>query len=177
MNGSLLKNLELFINLCGQKAMSNVIIATTMWSKVCEEVGAGRESELKSGVWKEMLDVGCRTERFRDTHESAWQIVDNLIENHSGENLLLSSEMAECHLGLHETKAGITLYRQMEQQINDLKFVARRLQNQAENQASRPLMVEVLKNNKTEVDEKIAQFAGQLRQLKIPTSCTWNAQL
>jgi hypothetical protein len=78
MAGSLLKNLRMFVSLCGQEAMPNVVIATTMWGEVRTENGERREKELKETFWKDLLDEGCRVERFEDTYESAWLIVDRL---------------------------------------------------------------------------------------------------
>ena len=59
----------------GSKAMPNVVIATTMWSKVSENEGRKREDELKDMFWKEMMSNGCKTKRFKDTFDSAWDIV------------------------------------------------------------------------------------------------------
>jgi len=61
--------------LLGSKAMSNIVIATTMWSRVSEEEGRGRENELKSIFLKDMMADGCKTKRFEKTSESAWDIV------------------------------------------------------------------------------------------------------
>jgi len=51
-----------------------------MWSDVREDTGARREEELKREFWNEMLANGCRTERFEDTHDSAWRIIGSLAE-------------------------------------------------------------------------------------------------
>jgi len=42
MSGSVLKNLRMFTSLCGEQAMPNVILATTMWSKVDTKEGMDR---------------------------------------------------------------------------------------------------------------------------------------
>jgi len=78
MTGSLLKSLKIFTNLCGQEVMPNVVIATTMWGEVKTEHGERREKELKDTFWKDLLDRGCRVERFEDTYESAWFVIDHL---------------------------------------------------------------------------------------------------
>lgn len=167
MSGSLLKNLELFISLCGLKVMPKVIIATTMWSEVREEIGTRREGELKRTFWKEMLDVGCRTERFVDTQESAWHIVDCLVGSASGGNFLITNEIVEAHLGLHETQAGITLNKQLEQLIKDQKAGSRKFRKEAEKQTNTEVAEDLIRK-KVEIDEKIGQITDQLRQLKIP---------
>jgi hypothetical protein len=80
MTGSMLRNLELFASLCGQKAMPNVVIATTMWGKVEKEEGEQREAELKSEFWAKMQADGCKTERFENTYDSAWHIIGRPAE-------------------------------------------------------------------------------------------------
>src|SRR5882762_770031 len=74
-NRSLLKNLKLFSRLCGQEAMPNVVIATTMWDVIKEERGAVREADLRKNFWMDMLAEGCSTARFDNTYETAWNIV------------------------------------------------------------------------------------------------------
>jgi hypothetical protein len=88
-----MKNIRLFRSICGEQAMPNVVIVTTMWSKVGREDGINREDELKKEVWREMLEDGCKIERFEDTRESAWRIVSNIIKN-PGASLLIQDEMA-----------------------------------------------------------------------------------
>jgi hypothetical protein len=80
MGGLELKNLQEFEKSCGQQRISNVIIATTMWSNVRKETGVRREEELKTSFWKGMVANGCRTERFEETYESAWFIIGSLAD-------------------------------------------------------------------------------------------------
>jgi hypothetical protein len=166
MAGSVLKNLQMFASLCGLKAMPNVSLVTTMWGDVREEVGTRRESELKRDFWKEMLASGCRTERFEDTYESAWRIVDSLAQMDRAP-VLLSSEIVDTQLRLNETKAGITLNKELEKMVKDRKLAAQRLQEQAESQGN-PLVVQELNAQKAQIEKKISQAVDQLRFLKIP---------
>ncbi|KIM76264.1 hypothetical protein PILCRDRAFT_12872 [Piloderma croceum F 1598] len=92
MSQSATKNIRLFRSICGKHAMPNVVIVTTMWSKVGRKDGIDREDELKKEVWHEMLDDGCKIERFEDTRESAWRIVCNIMKN-PGASLLIQDEM------------------------------------------------------------------------------------
>jgi hypothetical protein len=86
MSGTLQKNLRMFRSVCGGDAMPNVVIATTMWSRVPDEEGAEREQSLMGVYWKEMIDEGCHVERFLDTRDSAWSIVDSLKRITSARN-------------------------------------------------------------------------------------------
>jgi hypothetical protein len=76
---SLLKNLQTFTSLCGQRVIPDVVIATTMWAEVKLENGERREASLKTRLWEDMLASGCRVERFQHTYESAWQVVGELM--------------------------------------------------------------------------------------------------
>jgi len=166
MTGSVLKNLEMFATLCGQKAMPNVIIATTMWGEVKRENGERREQELKREFWKGMVDDGCRTERFKDSYDSAWHIIGNLVKKNQDPVLLLH-EIVDTHLRLNETRAGIALNKELEKLIKDRKDAARRLRDQVQNQDNE-LVVQELNKRQAEIEAKINQTADQLRELKIP---------
>jgi hypothetical protein len=89
INGTRLKILNAFAGLCGLDAMTNVVIATTMWGNIREGVGERREAWMSEHCWKDMLSEGCRLERFLDTPKSAWHI----IGKHSSTTLRLSDEM------------------------------------------------------------------------------------
>jgi hypothetical protein len=105
MSGSAMKNLRLFKSLCGRKAMLNIAIVTTMWGIVGEKVGNAREKDLRRDVWNDMVHDGCAIERFEDTYESAWDIVDRL-DNGLQANVLLPRELLDDQLSLNKTTAG-----------------------------------------------------------------------
>jgi len=69
------KDFETLERLLGSKSMPNVVIATTMWSKVVGEEGSRRENELKDNFLRSMIADGCKTKRFEETSGSAWGIV------------------------------------------------------------------------------------------------------
>src|ERR1700685_1400775 len=108
MAGSIMKHLQMFKSICGQEAMPNVIIATTMWGEVNEAHGARREEELKRDFGKDMVTDGCTIERFMDSYESAWFIIDRLSEQERAK-VQLSHELVERRLQLKQTTAGVTL--------------------------------------------------------------------
>jgi hypothetical protein len=107
MGRSQLKNLELFTKICGQKAMENAVLVTTMWSEVLEAVGVKREEELKRSFWKDQVAAGCGIERFEATQESAWRIIGNIVEKNLGMNVRLQEEMGDGGKTVNETEAGI----------------------------------------------------------------------
>jgi hypothetical protein len=166
MSGSLLKNLKMFMAICGQKAMPNVIMATTKWGEVRNETGKRREDELKETFWKDMLDNGCRAERFEDTYESAWFII-NRIPTDDWAKVRLSQEMVERRLELKQTAAGITLNNELKNLIKARRDASRRLRAQAKKQDN-ALLVQELNKQQVEIDKKITETADELQKLKIP---------
>ena len=86
--------------------MPNVVIVTTMWSKVDKEEGNLREEELRRDVWTDLLRDGCTTKRFEDTYTSAWNIVDSVTQQKPVVTLI-QKEMGDSQKSLHETTAGV----------------------------------------------------------------------
>jgi hypothetical protein len=168
MPGSVLMNLQVFVDMCGQKAMPHVTLATTMWDLVEEQVGNTREQQLKKDFWKDMVADGCRTERFDNTHDSAWRIVDSLAQKNRAP-VLLSSEMVDTQLRLSETNAGITLNKELQKLIAEQKEAARKLREHAGDPANEQV-VKSLNERKAEIEKKIRQTENQIQQLKIPFS-------
>lgn len=166
MAGSLLKNLNLFTSLCGQDAMTKVILTTTMWGEVDKESGDMRENELKRDFWRESIDKGCRLSRFDTTRESAWSIVDQLTERER-DPVLLSKEIVDNRLRLNETDVGITLNNELKRLVKDRKDASRKLERQAR-EPDNSAVAEDLIEQKNVNEKKIGEIASQLHELKIP---------
>jgi hypothetical protein len=153
-----LKNLKVFTEMCGQKAMPNVVMATTMWGKLIDKKeGEVREEELKGDFWKEMITDGCTIRRFENTHESAWDIIDGLAGKDRAD-VLLPQEIVDIRLRLNETKAGIALGKVLEKLIRDKKDAARRLRKLAQKNQDNALVLKEM----NDIEEKIIQTAEQL---------------
>jgi hypothetical protein len=112
MAGTPLKNLRMFRELCGKKALENIILVTTMWDEVEENVGTEREKELRGKYWKAMIDQGSATARYQGTLESAWDIVEHFTTQRQA--VLLQKEMVDLKKQLPETNAGRELYMALE---------------------------------------------------------------
>jgi hypothetical protein len=87
--------------------MPNVIITTTMWGNVEEEIGTRREQELRELFCKDMLQAGCRTERFLNTHDSAWRIIGS-VRDRAALQAQLPNKIINNRPGIKETKASST---------------------------------------------------------------------
>jgi hypothetical protein len=105
MGNSPLRLLDMFKNICGEDALQNVILVTTMWDDVTLEEGNEREQGLRFTYWKHMLALGAGMERFYDTKMSG----DDIISKFGPETrrpLLMQKEMVDERKLLSETTAG-----------------------------------------------------------------------
>ncbi|KAF2732667.1 hypothetical protein EJ04DRAFT_553892 [Polyplosphaeria fusca] len=104
MEGSTLKNLDMFRKLCGDKNLKNVVLATTKWSRVRPDVGARREQELSRHFWATMIERGSRVARVGDDESSTTELVMSMAPN-KPMILQLQEELAAGRK-LFETAAG-----------------------------------------------------------------------
>ena len=83
--GTPLKNLRMFEKLCGKNAFGNIILTTTMWDNIDDATGQEREKELRGLYWKSMIELGSTTVRYRNTRDSACEILGNILRGgHDG---------------------------------------------------------------------------------------------
>ncbi|KAI8722380.1 hypothetical protein NCS52_00381700 [Fusarium sp. LHS14.1] len=78
MQGSAKKNLVLFKKLCGQNALKNVVLVTTMWNGVSNDLYRSREKELMttSEFWGYMMEQGITTIQWQSTCRPNWWMTD-----------------------------------------------------------------------------------------------------
>jgi len=157
----------MFANLCGDDAVRNVILTTTMWSRVKAEVGSQREKELRGKYWKPMLDLGSGTHRFLGTHESAWSIINVFREKDQNDTLLLQEEMVDLEKRLSETQAGKTLYSELQKLLADQRDIVRSLRDDAEHQQNEALAKE-LREEYERIQDQLRRTFDQIQEIKIP---------
>ncbi|KDR82126.1 hypothetical protein GALMADRAFT_90708 [Galerina marginata CBS 339.88] len=135
MSGAPHRNLRLFGKLCGEKAAANVVLVTTMWDKVKGDVGKMREDDLTEHYWNKMIENHARSDRFYNTSDSAWAIIESVIVRRiEGVPLLLQEEMVDYHRELKETSAAQQLYTQLQVLLIRKKDTIRQLAEQAKEQ-------------------------------------------
>ena len=119
MSASAWKNIELLENLCGERAMRNIVLVTTMWGEVKEDKGTQRERELHGEYWRPMLDKRTKAMRFQDTTESAWTIADSILGTDPS-HLDLQKDLVDGQKSLSETRAGILLRKPPKKRLGRL---------------------------------------------------------
>jgi GTPase Era involved in 16S rRNA processing len=167
MAGSPLKNLRMFAKLCGDDAIGNVILATTMWDRTKEDVGSQREAELKTKYWHGMLAMGSQVHRFRGTFESAWTILDSITRKKRIHALLLHEELDDFQRQLSETQAGAALYNQLQKLLAEQKETLRKLRDEAEAENNEELVEELTKEYDT-IQKSLQSTFDQITKMKVP---------
>ncbi|KAG8814897.1 hypothetical protein FRC19_001418 [Serendipita sp. 401] len=112
-----LERLKLLASLWKIDRVSNLVIVTTMWDEVKEEVGVRREEELKIKFWADLMAMGCQVKRFHRTTESALEILSPPTQKvvivlgpaASGKTTFinLAAQRGDCGIG-HDIEPGTT---------------------------------------------------------------------
>ncbi|CAA7262284.1 unnamed protein product [Cyclocybe aegerita] len=74
------QSLELFLSLCCSAGISKAILVTTNWGSATIEELEQREEFMKTEHWKSILDQKIETRRFMGDSESAWGIINALLQ-------------------------------------------------------------------------------------------------
>lgn len=176
LGNSATRNLMTFKRLCGEKALEQVILVTTMWEKIEAEEGDRRERELTETrqFWGEMIQLGSTFRRHSNDGESAMELINKVLEvgKPHGETkmkLSLQAELVDQGLDLAQTGAGQEVdsgltkaHHEYTSQINQLHEDL----NGAKKSHDEELTA-VLERQETEMQEKIKQVIQQQNDLKI----------
>lgn len=169
MGGTPLRNLRMFHKLCGDTALRNVVLATTMWTpKMLPDKGIQREKELQETFWKPMLDLGCATARFQNTFDSAWSVVDSILDkNHVPSPLLLQEELIALNKHLSETQAGMVLRDELQRVVEQQKKILRQLE-EASRGTQDQVVLDELAADYDKQQEQLRRTLDEVQQLKVP---------
>lgn len=171
MAGTPLRNLEVFEKICGPQACSRIVMVTTMWDDLGdEETGIRREEELKSSFWAPMMKRGSTTERYKNTEESAWHILQPFIE--APKNKLaavqLQKETVKHNRALPRTDAGQELFAKIDDLDKKRTSLMRTLQKQIKRSGTDEEVVKLLQDQYRGLERDREAAMQELRELKIP---------
>lgn len=122
LGGKALQNLKMFKSLCGDEALSKVVLATTFWNNVNVITGQNRENELEtSEFWGKMIRKGSQVLRQDNGRVSARSIIEYLVKKRTpasaGVALDIQKQMVDQGKSLDQTGAG----QEMNAQILSMK--------------------------------------------------------
>jgi hypothetical protein len=156
MLGSTLKNLDVFQKLCGEGALKRVVLCTTKWSDIYEEEGERRTEQLKEIYWKEMMERGSTVCKFKDSQESARDVIASIIEEDrigKMDALQIQEELVTAKKLIPDTEAGRQLRYSLDQLLTSLK--------QASSKDS---------SRRKELDAQITAIRDQIRTMRVPAT-------
>ena len=169
MAGTPLKNLRMFEELCGKNAFHNVILTTTMWDEVDEETGEERERELKIQYWRKMLELGSTTRRFLRTRESAFDVIEPLIEAaNCRRSVLLQDELVNMRRSLPATSAGRELFSEMGQLVSQRKDLLRRIRHEIRKSDGDKMFLEQLQEEHQTLQKCLEATVIKMQRLRLP---------
>lgn len=118
MSGACRRSLQLFQAICGDSALCNAMIVTTMWDNVDLKDGLERETQLDEQFVRPFLK-NTRMLRHNQRRESAHQIISTILRNEP-RPLAIQVEMVTDNKLLLETRAGLQLSGDLQGAIQDL---------------------------------------------------------
>jgi len=154
MDGPSLRSLRMFRKLVGEDALHNVILATTHWTSVSEEIGKRREGELKAKFWRPLLDEGARMVRYAGDRRSGLDLLDMLIDRERV-TLSIQRETVDEQKDLIETGAGQVLNEELLRLQRKYQEDLQRLKEELEQADER---------SKKEIAEIIEQMKAKLAE-------------
>ncbi|KAF2258544.1 hypothetical protein CC78DRAFT_426885, partial [Lojkania enalia] len=98
------RSLDILLNLCGDHALPNVALVTTMWAKVDLSIGLQRDVELTSNYWAEFVSK-AHIFQYNGTQAMAETIVGQLLAE-DDVVLKVQHELSDDHKRLDRTSAG-----------------------------------------------------------------------
>jgi len=151
MKGTTRRNLDMFHQLCGDKALARVVLGTTNWGEVNKDVGDRREAQLANTFWDNMTASGSKLLRFDRTESSARAFLDAIFEQLKfggnqeilGVNVLqIQSELVELERKIPETAAG-----------KELRYTLKQLLEMQKEEANSEKVAPLLASLKKQIDE------------------------
>jgi hypothetical protein len=114
MRGSSLRSMRMFRQLCGESFYKNLLLGTTCWSLISEEVGSSREKELMTddNFWKGLVGKGAQFVRMPDDGWEAKELVYDLARLEPV-SLQIQKEMTDSNLKFGALSATQTIEEDM----------------------------------------------------------------
>jgi hypothetical protein len=176
MQGSALRNLRMFNELCGLNNLKSVILATTHWThgegkSVPESVGEARVKELEEmkEFWGGMIERGSRVEKHDGSKASAIRIVSDLVNRHDPVTLGIQRQLVDEKRSLFDTDAGKALRRELieDRKRAEAKLAELKLDMESALQEKDKKWQEQIKQDRANLEAKIQQGNQETEVLKI----------
>ncbi|KAF9043922.1 P-loop containing nucleoside triphosphate hydrolase protein [Panaeolus papilionaceus] len=166
MAGTPLKNLHSFEKLVGRESLQKVILVSTMWDEIEEDLGSAREKDLKDNYWNYMISRGAGISRFKGDKQSAFELIQPLMDKANERHALrLQKEMVKLKKELPETSAGQELFSKLEFVLKERQDTALKFREAVKEGSSDVAQYEA---EWKAAEEKLEAVLKDLQELKIP---------
>ena len=168
VDGTSLKNLHMFEELCGKNAFHKVILTTTMWDEVEEEIGEERERDLKTKHWRTMLEYNSTTSRFLRTREPAFDLIEPLIEAANNRcSLVLQDELVNMRKSLSATAAGRKLFSEIDQLVSQRRDLLCRIRHEMRQLDGEKMTLEPLQEEYRKLQKTLEETVNEMRRQRL----------
>lgn len=167
MTGSARRNLLMFSKLCGEDALSKVILATTMWETVDPADGELREKQLTEtkDFWGFMCEKGSRVLRHYNNKESAMELLKYFAGDKTQKVTLdVQRELVEGRKTLDETRVGKELDSAFAAEREKLKQQLKQLKEELKEEIRG--QNEKMADSIRESQQEVHRMETQIRQLQ-----------
>ncbi|KAJ2927970.1 hypothetical protein H1R20_g9139, partial [Candolleomyces eurysporus] len=137
---------EAFREICGEKVMERVVMATTHWGSLTSTGSEIREHVLR-GFWKDVLSKGAAMMRIQDPRVDSHRIIDHILRIDAAPVAMqIQEELVDMEMQISNTKAGKLIQRSMQEYWE--------LLDDAETQGSHQKRVAVVEEQSKQMDPK-----------------------
>lgn len=183
MRGSSMRSMRMFRQLCGESFYRNLLLGTTCWSLIPEDVGKQREMELMTdeNFWKGLIGKGAQFVRIPDDGFVAKELIYDLagLEPMA---LQIQHEIVDCNIQFSALSATQTLdnglsklkaeqeaeKRQLElehqRKVDEQNQKAQEFRLQFEQERQKKLLEFRLKAEHTMIGESISEFTDGIQK-------------
>ena len=169
VKGSEKRRLRLFEKICGEAAFSHVVIATTMWSELNNNVdGESRVAERMSDFWGDLLKGGAVVVNHDNTPELALAIIEKLVKKGTVA-LQMQKELEKSNGCVVATAAGQQMISDLGGDKKKLWETIERLQRQLQEEKEKREELEEEIREEEEEYEGLEQQKLQIENKKVST--------
>jgi hypothetical protein len=175
--GAAMRNLTMFKKLCGDGNLASVVLATTFWTQVDDEVGKAREKQLKTTptFWGSMASRGSQLFRQDSKEKSGAAIIQYLLDRRDKPVYAIQDEMVNKKKTLEETAAGSEVQAEMDKMRRRYEQVIVELKREMKEaiETGNELMQKELEKERKEREEFIKEELQERKKMQADADALW----
>ena len=156
----------MFHNLCGEGGFKNVVVLTTFWDTVSNEKGTGRETELKTDFYMELVKGGAHFMRHDLSLRSAHEVLKHVLTL-VPTNVRIQEEIRVEGKSLEDTAAGAVHREEVQRLIaKHMEQVAELKAEMGQVKEANEALMQELEAERDELQRKLQEWESEREELK-----------